>query len=99
MCGIAGILTSRGAPASPADIERMVRAVAHRGPDELAMYVDGPVGLGHARLAIIDLASGQQPMCNEDGTLWITFNGEIFNYLELRDQLEAQGHRFATKSD
>src|SRR5512142_2982332 len=99
MCGIAGILAADGAPVRADEIATMVRSLAHRGPDELAMYVEGPVGLGHARLSIIDLASGQQPMCNEDGSLWITFNGEIFNYLELRDQLEAQGHRFATKSD
>jgi asparagine synthase (glutamine-hydrolysing) len=77
----------------------MVSALRHRGPDEFGLYRDDRAGLGHARLSIIDLASGQQPLCNEDGTLWIAFNGEIFNYLELRDELLALGHRFRTRSD
>lgn len=71
----------------------------HRGPDELGVYLDDRAGLAHARLSIIDLASGQQPLCNADGTLWISFNGEIFNYLELRDELISLGHQFRTRSD
>lgn len=99
MCGIAGILNIDGAPARPEQAERMVRRLHHRGPDERAVFVDEAVALGHARLSIIDVTGGQQPMSNADGTLWITFNGEIFNYVELRDQLADAGHRFATRSD
>ena len=73
--------------------------LAHRGPDDTGFQVQNGVGLAHARLSIIDLAGGQQPMCNEDSSLWITFNGEIFNYLELREELRSKGHRFATRSD
>jgi asparagine synthase (glutamine-hydrolysing) len=99
MCGIAGILNVDGSPVAAGRVRQMVRSLEHRGPDELAMHVAGSIGLGHARLSIIDLKSGQQPMANEDGSLWITFNGEIFNYIELRDDLVARGHRFATQSD
>ena len=77
----------------------MAGALHHRGPDEFGVYRDGRAGLAHARLSIIDLAAGQQPLCNEDETLWVSFNGEIFNYLELRPELEALGHRFRTHSD
>ena len=77
----------------------MVGALRHRGPDEFGLYRDRRAGLAHARLSIIDLATGQQPLCNEDGTLWIVFNGEIFNYVELREELVALGHRFRTRSD
>jgi asparagine synthase (glutamine-hydrolysing) len=77
----------------------MADAVGHRGPDERAWHAEGPVGLAHARLSIIDVAGGHQPMANGDGSLWITYNGEIFNYLELRAGLEEKGHRFATRSD
>ena len=77
----------------------MAGAMHHRGPDEFGIYRDARCGLAHARLSIIDLSTGQQPLSNEDGTLWIAFNGEIFNYVELRAELEALGHRFRTKSD
>lgn len=77
----------------------MMGAMLHRGPDEFGRYHDRHAGLAHARLSIIDLASGQQPMTSEDETLWIVFNGEIFNYVELRDELVAAGHRFRTRSD
>jgi asparagine synthase (glutamine-hydrolysing) len=77
----------------------MIEMVRHRGPDEHGVFVDREAGLAHARLSIIDLAGGQQPMVTQDGALAITFNGEIFNYLELRDELLAAGHRFATSSD
>ncbi len=77
----------------------MVRAMAHRGPDGEGLRVDGNVGIGHRRLSIIDPAGGRQPMGNEDGTVWITCNGEIYNFLELRGELEKKGHRFRTRSD
>jgi asparagine synthase (glutamine-hydrolysing) len=80
-------------------ILRMIGALRHRGPDEHGLYRDERVGLGHARLSIIDLSTGQQPLTNEDGRYWIVFNGEIFNYVELRKDLEAAGHRFRTQSD
>ncbi len=87
---------------SPPDREligRMVNMIRHRGPDEFGAYIDNRCALGQARLSIIDLATGSQPLSNEDETLWITFNGEIFNYIELRTELEIKGHRFKTRSD
>jgi asparagine synthase (glutamine-hydrolysing) len=106
MCGIAGIFVldreSRSAPQRAPTREalsRMCTALTHRGPDEFGVYRDRQVGLAHARLSIIDLSTGQQPLANEDETLWIVFNGEIFNYVELREELVAFGHRFRTKSD
>ncbi|MBI5070602.1 MAG: asparagine synthase (glutamine-hydrolyzing) [Deltaproteobacteria bacterium] len=101
MCGIAGCVALRpgAAPPSIEDLTAMAGAMRHRGPDEFGLYRDARAGLAHARLSIIDLATGQQPLCNEDGTLWIVFNGEIFNYLELREELQALGHRFRTRSD
>ncbi len=98
MCGIAGILVAQGTVPLD-DLERMVAVQAHRGPDGYGLYRDGPVGLGHARLSIIDVSGGAQPLRNEDGSVWVTFNGEIFNYIELRRDLEALGHRFRTASD
>jgi asparagine synthase (glutamine-hydrolysing) len=77
----------------------MINVVGHRGPDGHGVWTHGPVGLAHARLSIIDLAGGAQPMANNDGSLWVTFNGEIFNYVELRRDLEQRGHRFQTHSD
>src|SRR5438094_8723346 len=71
----------------------------HRGPDGAGLWVEGPVGLGHRRLAIVDVAGGRQPMANEDQTVWIVFNGEIYNHAELKPQLEARGHRYRTRSD
>jgi asparagine synthase (glutamine-hydrolysing) len=102
MCGIAGIVNfgDTGDPAPSIDsIQRMVATLRHRGPDEFGMYRDHHVGLGHARLSLIDLESGQQPLCNETEDLWIAYNGEIFNYVELRATLEGFGHRFRTHSD
>jgi asparagine synthase (glutamine-hydrolysing) len=100
MCGIAGILKAPGAePVSLDALNGMIAMLRHRGPDEYGYYRDERVGLGHARLSIIDLTSGAQPIANEDGTIWITFNGEIFNYVELRHELEQAGHRFATRTD
>jgi asparagine synthase (glutamine-hydrolysing) len=100
MCGIAGKLNlSSREPISESELRQMLAMIRHRGPDEFGIYLDEGVGLGNARLSIIDLNTGQQPIGNEDGTLWIVFNGEIFNYLELRPELEARGHRFETHSD
>jgi asparagine synthase (glutamine-hydrolysing) len=99
MCGIAGILNSDGRPADCSPLERMVSVIAYRGPDDSDIYLDGELGLGHCRLSIIDLAGGHQPMRSADGDLTITFNGEIFNFVELRERLEQQGHKFLTRSD
>jgi asparagine synthase (glutamine-hydrolysing) len=101
MCGIAGIVNRRVGmdPPTRDALALMAGALQHRGPDEFGIYRDHVAGLSHARLSIIDLATGQQPLSNERGTLWISFNGEIFNYVELRDQLEVRGHRFRTRSD
>ena len=91
VCGIAGIVHLDGSDVPRRVVRRMLAPLAHRGPDEHGVHVDGPVGLGHARLSIIDLAGGRQPMHNEDGSLWVTFNGEIFNYVELRAELAGRG--------
>jgi len=99
VCGIVGIIYSERVPVDPRPLRRMLATLGHRGPDEQGIYVDGPVGLGHARLSIIDPAGGQQPMCHREAGRWITFNGEIFNYVELREELAARGHRFRTRSD
>src|SRR5688572_9251065 len=100
MCGIAGWVDYRGVRVEVARLlEQMKRAIWHRGPDEDGSYLDDVAAIGMQRLAIIDLTGGQQPMSNEDGTVWIVFNGEIYNYPELRPQLEAKGHRFQSHSD
>ena len=99
MCGIAGLFNLDGAPVAPVSLRGMIRMLGHRGPDDTGIYSRNGAGLAHARLSIIDLASGHQPMCNEDSSIWITFNGEIFNYLELKEELLARGHTFATRSD
>jgi asparagine synthase (glutamine-hydrolysing) len=100
MCGVAGILSLRdAAPPARERLFRMAAALSHRGPDAFGVYRDERAGLAHARLSIIDLASGQQPLANEDGTVWVVFNGEIFNYVELGAELRALGHVFRTRSD
>lgn len=101
MCGIVGTLnlTPAAEPVREAVLRQMLAMIRHRGPDQFGIYLGGEVGLGNARLSIIDLSTGQQPIANEDGTLWIVFNGEIFNHVELRPELEARGHRFSTHSD
>ena len=100
MCGICGKLNFKKTdPIDPDLIRDMAAALSHRGPDELGFYNDKKIGLGHSRLSIIDLSGGQQPMHNEDKSIWIIFNGEIFNYLELREELINKGHTFYTKSD
>lgn len=101
MCGIAGILAlnAMAKPPSREALLRMAGAVAHRGPDERGLYRDRRAGLAHTRLSVVDLQHGQQPLADADGLTWIVFNGEIFNYLELRDRLIALGHRFHTRCD
>lgn len=99
MCGIAGILNMAGGPADRAILEHMSIRLVHRGPDEEGSFVRGPIALGQRRLRIIDLAGGHQPMSNEDESIWVTFNGEIYNFRELRADLQKRGHRFATASD
>ena len=95
MCGIAGILVLTGARADEKLLSAMSARIRHRGPDGEGMHLDGPVGLAHRRLAIIDLTdAAKEPMTNEDGTLWLVFNGEIYNFIELREELAMKGHTF-----
>jgi asparagine synthase (glutamine-hydrolysing) len=99
MCGICGIYDFRGAPVDTELLDRMTSVMAHRGPDGTGRFVAESIGLGHRRLSILDLDGGAQPMTNEDGSLQVVFNGEIFNFLELREDLRKSGHRFKTRSD
>jgi asparagine synthase (glutamine-hydrolysing) len=100
MCGISGILNAHnGTQPTQQALRAMIARLHHRGPDGTGLHIDGPVGLAHARLSIIDLAGGDQPIHNEDKTIWVVFNGEIFNYLELRAELVTLGHHFYTQSD
>jgi asparagine synthase (glutamine-hydrolysing) len=100
MCGIAGQFNfQRHEPVERETIVRMARSIAHRGPDDEGFFIAGPVGLGFRRLSIIDLAGGHQPMSDAEETVWVIFNGEIYNYKELRRELQSKGHRFKTNSD
>src|SRR5574338_1098337 len=100
MCGIVGVHNLSGDRLPEAgDLRQMLGMIRHRGPDGFGLYLDEQTGLGSARLSIIDLAGGDQPIGSEDGSLLIVFNGEIFNYVELRPLLESRGHRFSTQSD
>ena len=99
MCGIAGFINLDRSPADASVARKMNGALRHRGPDGCGVYTDKAVALAHTRLSILDLSGGAQPMTNEDGSLWITFNGEIFNYVELRKDLLQKGHIFATRCD
>src|SRR5437867_9177891 len=100
MCGIAGIVKlDPRERAEEARLRRMRDSLKHRGPDGEGILVDGPAGLGHRRLAIVDPAGGSQPMTGEDGTCGIVCNGEIYNHPALRPTLEARGHRYSTRSD
>ena len=99
MCGIVGIVQGGEAQVDRDLVSRMCEAIHHRGPDEDGFYFNGGVGLGMRRLSIIDLKSGQQPIHNQDRSAWIVFNGEIYNYRELRKELEGLGHKFYTDSD
>jgi asparagine synthase (glutamine-hydrolysing) len=100
MCGIAGQFNfQRREPVERETIVRMARSIAHRGPDDEGFFITGPVGLGFRRLSIIDLAAGHQPMSDAEETVWIIFNGEIYNYKELRAELQSKGYQFRTNSD
>src|SRR5438874_1285794 len=100
MCGISGIWNYKtGSPVERETLIRITDSVAHRGPDGFGYYWGPGAALGHRRLSIIDLEGGAQPMANEDETVWIVFNGEIYNYPELRKELQARGHRLRTHSD
>ena len=99
MCGIAGFVDLSRGVHSPSILKRMMDRIRHRGPDGHGIYQDGSVFLGHRRLSIIDVAGGHQPMANEDQSIWITFNGEIFNHADVRPDLEKAGHRYTTRCD
>src|SRR5919109_1593118 len=99
MCGIVGQVRVDGRGVDEALLHRMCAALEHRGPDSRGVYLEPGVGLGIQRLRIIDLATGDQPIFNEDRTVAVVLNGEIYNYRELRDRLRKSGHRFATQSD
>lgn len=99
MCGIAGILKYNGQPPQEETLKQMTGVMNHRGPNHEGVWLDSHIGLGFRRLSVIDIRDGNQPMTNEDRTLWIVFNGEIYNYKTLRDQLKLKGHHFQTQSD
>ncbi|MFN8059577.1 MAG: asparagine synthase (glutamine-hydrolyzing) [Vicinamibacterales bacterium] len=100
MCGIAGVWQFDGAPVSKDGLARMTTALRHRGPDDAGVWTDGPIGLGHRRLSIIDTSqAAHQPIANEDGSIHLTYNGEIYNFAPLRDELAAKGHRFQSRTD
>jgi len=95
MCGIVGVWRLDGRPVDPGAVTRMRDALVHRGPDDAGLWADGPVALGHRRLSIIDLSeAGRMPMSSPDGRVQAVFNGEIYNFRELRSELESKGHRF-----
>src|SRR5438128_7193853 len=99
MCGVCGKATWGGEPIDEAVVERMTETLVHRGPDDKGLYSGPGVALGHRRLSIIDLNTGQQPISNEDRSVWIVFNGEIYNFKQLRLELLQRGHRFETQTD
>src|SRR5438094_762286 len=100
MCGIAGQFNfERLEAVEPETIRRMARSIEHRGPDDEGYFLEGPIGFGFRRLSIIDLAGGHQPMSDSEQTVWVIFNGEIYNFKQLRVELEQHGHRFRTQCD
>ncbi len=101
MCGIAGIFnfSSPGKPISEDNLKNMLSSIRHRGPDESGIYVGNNFGIGNVRLSIIDISGGQQPLSDSSGRYWIVYNGELFNYIELKRNLEKQGVLFLTNSD
>ena len=99
MCGIAGIMSLNGSPVAQEELRAMCAVMVHRGPDAAGFHFGTGVGLGMRRLSIIDLQTGDQPVCNEDGSVWVVFNGEIYNFAELRDELRRRGHAFSTVGD
>ena len=100
MCGICGQLNfESSAPVRRADLEAMAQSIAHRGPDDEGYFIAGPLGLGFRRLSIIDLSGGHQPMSDGEESVWVVFNGEIYNFPELKRELQSFGHVFRTNSD
>jgi asparagine synthase (glutamine-hydrolysing) len=100
MCGIAGIVNYYEKREVPKRlVESMVAVLEHRGPDDVGIYAKGNVGLGIRRLSVIDVEKGHQPIGNEDNSIWVVYNGEIYNYQQLRQELEKKRHRFKTRSD
>jgi asparagine synthase (glutamine-hydrolysing) len=100
MCGICGKLYfDSGQKVNAEQLDRMMSAISHRGPDGEGKFLAGPVSLGHTRLAIIDLKTGDQPMTNENETIWLVYNGEIYNFHELREELIRKGHTLQSSSD
>ena len=100
MCGICGQYNfARSEPVSRETLARMTRTIVHRGPDDEGTHIEGSLGLGFRRLSIIDLAGGHQPMSDKEGSIWLVFNGEIYNFLELKKELQGVGHVFRTSSD
>src|SRR5215469_10966279 len=99
MCGIAGIFSRGGRPVYEQELHDMCTAMVHRGPDDEGIYLGPDIGMGMRRLSIIDLASGHQPVSNEDKSIWVVLNGEIYNFQEQRRILEARGHVFSTHTD
>src|SRR5260370_20912635 len=97
MCGIAGIRGREGEMVTAERVRRMTDTIVHRGPDDEGIHAQGQVGLGMRRLSIIDLAGGRQPIYNEDRSICVVFNGEIYNFPELREELESRGHHFYTR--
>src|SRR5215207_5122808 len=97
MCGICGKYSPAGVQTE--ELTHMLDSIAHRGPDDSGYYIRGRIGLGNRRLSIIDIQSGKQPISNEDGTIWVVYNGEMYNYKTLRAQLESKGHIFYTNCD
>src|SRR5665647_1660291 len=102
MCGITGFIDSRKyltEANGESILNRMITRIHHRGPDDCGLYLEPGMGMGNVRLSIIDISGGYQPLSNEDGSLWIVYNGEIFNYIELYKELIKKGHKFKTQSD
>ena len=101
MCGFCGMAVPRKLDrnVNEAMLVRMRDSMVHRGPDDAGLFIDGPVGLGHRRLSIVDLGGGHQPMTNEDKTVWIAYNGEVYNHRSIRAVLEERGHSYRSESD
>src|SRR5437660_11502281 len=100
MCGIAGIVAVDGLPRdAEARAVAMRDIITHRGPDDAGLHCDAHAALAQRRLSIVDLTTGQQPLANENGSIWVTFNGEIYNHGDIRRELEARGHKYRTRSD
>src|SRR5687768_2879372 len=100
MCGIAGIVASDGLDATASErVTAMRDVITHRGPDGAGIWMDDVAAIAHRRLSIVDLSGGHQPMSNETGTVWVVFNGEIYNHADVRRELQARGHQYANKSD